>query len=105
MVESMAPGSVIVDLAAEQGGNCECTVKGETVIKHGVTIIGAVNLPSTIPYHASQLYSKNITSFLQVLYRDGKIDTECQDEIACESLLTTGGRVVNLKVREALNLT
>ena len=105
MIRAMAPGSVVVDLAAEQGGNCECTVKGETVTKHGVTIIGPVNLPSSVPYHASQLYSKNITSFLQVLYKDGRIDTECQDEIACGSLLTTDGRVVNEKVREALGLT
>jgi NAD(P) transhydrogenase subunit alpha len=102
MVGAMAPGSVVVDLAAEQGGNCECTVPGETVMKHGVTIMGPINLPSSVPYHASQLYSKNITSFLQVVYRDGSVDTECQDEIACNSLLTTDGRVVHEEVREAL---
>jgi NAD(P) transhydrogenase subunit alpha len=75
------------------------------VTKHGVTIIGPVNLPASVPYHASQLYSKNISSFLKVLYREGKIDTGCRDEIACESLLTTDGDIVNEKVREVLGIT
>jgi NAD(P) transhydrogenase subunit alpha len=105
MVRAMAPGSVIVDLAAEQGGNCECTQRGETVTKHGITIMGPLNLPASVPYHASQLYSKNISSFLKVLYRDGSIDTGCRDEIACESLLTTDGQIVNEKVREALGIS
>ncbi len=104
MVKRMSPGSVILDLAAEQGGNCACTVPGETVSKHGVTVIGPVNLPSSVPYHASQLYSKNITSFLQVVYSEGKVDTKCRDEIACNSLLTTEGEVVNESVKEALGL-
>jgi NAD(P) transhydrogenase subunit alpha len=105
MIQAMAPGSVVVDLAAEHGGNCECTLKGETVNKDGVTIMGPVNLPATVPYHASQLYSKNITSFLRVLYKDKTIDIECRDEIACGSLLTTDGRIVNEKVIEAFGLS
>jgi NAD(P) transhydrogenase subunit alpha len=104
MVKGMEPGAVIVDLVAEQGGNCACTVPGETVTRHGVTVIGPVNLTSTVPYHASQLYSKNITSFLGVVMKEGQVDTECRDEIACESLLTKEGRLVNLKVQSALGL-
>ena len=104
MLKGMAPGSVIVDLAAEQGGNCDCTVPGETVTRHGVTVIGPVNLPSTVPYHASQLYSKNITSFLGVVLKEGRVDTECGDEITCESLLTKEGRLVHQKVQSALGL-
>jgi NAD(P) transhydrogenase subunit alpha len=104
MLKGMAPGSVIVDLAAEQGGNCDCTVPGETVTRHGVTVIGPVNFPSTVPYHASQLYSRNITSFLGVVFKEGRVDAECKDEIACESLLTRDGRLVNQKVESALGL-
>jgi NAD(P) transhydrogenase subunit alpha len=105
MLSGMAPGSVIVDLAAEQGGNCSCTVPGETIQKHGVTVMGPVNLPASVPYHASQLYSKNVTSFLSVIMKDGTVDTECRDEIACNSMLTTGGQVVHEGVREALDLS
>jgi NAD(P) transhydrogenase subunit alpha len=104
MVKGMKPGSVIVDLVAEQGGNCACTVPGETIMRHRVTVIGPVNLTSTVPYHASQLYSKNISSFLGVVMKEGQVDTECKDEIACESLLTKEGRLVNLKVQSALGL-
>jgi NAD(P) transhydrogenase subunit alpha len=104
MVKGMEPGAVIVDLVAEQGGNCACTVPGETVTRHGVTVVGPVNLPSTVPYHASQLYSKNITSFLAVVMKEGHVDTECRDEIACESLLTKDGQLVNVKVQSALGL-
>ena len=73
MVAAMAPGSVIVDLAAERGGNCELTQPGEIVVEHGVTIIGTVNLASTVPYHASQMYARNITAFLLHLFKDGKL--------------------------------
>ena len=76
MVASMAPGSVIVDLAAERGGNCELTRPGENVVVHGVTIIGAINLASTVPYHASQMYAKNLTTFLLHLVKDGKLQAE-----------------------------
>ena len=74
MVEKMRPGSVIVDLASEQGGNCELTQKGEVIDKHGVIIMGALNLPATVPYHASQMYSKNVTNFIVHLIKDGKVD-------------------------------
>ena len=73
MVKGMAPGSVIFDLAAERGGNCELTRPGETIVDHGVTIIGRINLASAVPYHASQMYARNLTSFLVNLVKDGKM--------------------------------
>ena len=100
MVARMAPGSVIVDLAAERGGNCELTRGGETVIEHGVTIIGEFNLASSVPYHASQMYAKNVTSFLLNLVKDGKLHINEADEIHRETLLTHGGEIVNARVRE-----
>src|SRR6202045_4117355 len=72
MVKQMSPGSVIVDLAAERGGNCELTRPGETVVESQVTILGPLNLPATVPYHASQLYARNVASFLGHLLRDGR---------------------------------
>jgi NAD(P) transhydrogenase subunit alpha len=101
-VRSMAPGSVIVDLAAERGGNCELTRPGETVVEHGVTILGPVNLPSTVPYHASEMYSKNVTTFLLNLVKDGRVDAGRDDPIVRETLVTRGGEVVNARVRELL---
>jgi len=100
MVARMAPGSVIVDLAAERGGNCELTRGGEIVIEHGVTIIGAFNLASSVPYHASQMYAKNVTAFLLNLVKDGKVQINETDEIHRETLLTHGGEIVNARVRE-----
>jgi NAD(P) transhydrogenase subunit alpha len=100
MVARMAPGSVIVDLAAERGGNCELTRGGETVVEHGVTIIGAFNLASSVPYHASQMYAKNLTSFLLNLVKDGKVQINESDEIHRETLLTRNGEIVNARVRE-----
>lgn len=100
MVAGMAPGSVIVDLAAERGGNCELSRGGETVIEHGVTIIGVYNLASTVPYHASQMYSRNVTSFLLHLAKDGKLDLNTEDEIIRETLVTKDGEVVNAKLRQ-----
>ena len=94
MVKGMAPGSVIVDLAAERGGNCELTRADERVVAHGVTILGPTNLASTVPYHASQMYSKNITTFLAHLVKDGAIRTGTDDEIVRETLVAHGGRVV-----------
>jgi len=94
MVKGMAPGSVIVDLAAERGGNCELTRADERVVEHGVTILGPTNLASTVPYHASQMYSKNITTFLAHLVKDGAIRTGTDDEIVRETLVAHGGRVV-----------
>ena len=104
MVMGMAPGSVIVDLAAERGGNCELTHVGEKVVEHGVTIIGWVNLASSVPYHASQMYARNLTSFLALLVKDGKVQLNLQDDIIRETLVTHGGEVVNARLREFFSL-
>jgi NAD(P) transhydrogenase subunit alpha len=104
MVASMAPGSVIVDLAGERGGNCELTRPGEIVAEHGVTIIGWFNLASTVPYHASQMYARNVSAFLLHLVKDGKLQLNLEDEIVRETLLTQGGEVVNARVREFFGL-
>jgi len=100
----MAPGSVILDLAAERGGNCELTRAGESSVQHGVTIIGPINLASGVPYHASQMYARNLTSFLNNLVKDGKVRPPESDDIIRETLLTQGGEVVNARVREMLGL-
>jgi len=104
MVEKMAPGSVIVDLAAERGGNCELTRSNQVVVEHDVTIIGYINLASTVPYHASQMYARNVAAFLLHLIRDGKIEIDVEDEITRETLVTQGGKVVNTRVREFFSL-
>jgi H+-translocating NAD(P) transhydrogenase subunit alpha len=104
MVKGMAPGSVIFDLAAERGGNCELTRAGQTVVEHGVTIIGRINVASQVPYHASQLYARNITTFLLNLVADGKLRCDSEDEIIRETLLTRGGEIVNRRVREFFSL-
>src|SRR5216110_906235 len=100
MVKGMAPGSVIVDLAAERGGNCELTRTGETVRAGGVTIIGAINLATSVPYHASQMYARNLTAFLLHLVKDGKLRLDVDDEIIRDTLVTRDGEVVNERVRE-----
>ena len=104
MVARMLPGSVIVDLAAERGGNCELTRAGETVVEHGVTVIGQSNLASTVPYHASQMYARNLSAFLLNLVKDGKFQLNEADEIHRETLLTRNGQIVNARVREFLGL-
>jgi NAD(P) transhydrogenase subunit alpha len=104
MVRRMAPGSVVVDLAAERGGNCELTRSGEVLIEHGVTIIGTINLASTVPYHASQLYARNIGAFLLHLVKNGKLQFDLDDEIIRETLLSHNGEVVNQRVREFFSL-
>jgi len=104
MVRGMAPGSVIVDLAAERGGNCELTRPDEVVVERGVTILGPTNLPSTVPYHASQMYAKNITTFLLHLVKDGAVKIDLSDEITRDTLFAQGGEVVNPRVRTALGL-
>jgi len=104
MVKKMAPGSVIVDLAAERGGNCELTKPSEVVVEHNVTIIGVFNLAGTVPYHASALYARNVSAFLQHLVRDGKLQLDLKDEIIRETLVTQGGEVVNARVREFFGL-
>jgi H+-translocating NAD(P) transhydrogenase subunit alpha len=105
MVARMAPGSVIVDLAAERGGNCELTKAGELiVVSHGITIVGWLNLASTVPYHASQMYARNVSAFLLHLVKDGKPRMDLTDEIIRETLLTRGGEVVNARIREFFSL-
>jgi len=104
MVKGMAPGSVILDLAAERGGNCELTRPGEAYAAHGVTIIGPVNLAGGIPFHASQVYARNLTAFLTNLVKDGKVRAAESDDIIRDTLLTQDGEVVNARVRESLGL-
>ena len=100
MVKGMAPGSVIIDLAAERGGNCEITEAGKTVVKHGVSIVGAVNLAQGVPYHASMMYARNVTAFLTHLIKDQKLNLNLEDEIVRETLLTRGGEIVQARIRE-----
>ncbi len=102
MVAGMAPGSVIVDLAAERGGNCELTKENQTVVAHGVPIIGQGNLTSMVPYHASQMYSKNIATFLLHLVKKGELTLDSEDEITRETMLTRDGNIVHARVREIL---
>jgi NAD(P) transhydrogenase subunit alpha len=104
MVAGMAPGSVIVDLAAERGGNCELTRTGENIVEHGVTIIGRINLATTVPYHASQMYARNITAFLLHLVKDGKFRIDTGDDIVANTLVTQAGEIVNPRVREFFSL-
>jgi len=104
MVQRMAPGSVIFDLAAERGGNCELTQSGKTVVEHGVSIIGRINVASEVPYHASQMYARNLTTYLTYMVKEGKLQLNQQDEIIRETLLTHGGEIVNPRVREFFQL-
>ena len=104
MVAGMGLGSVLVDLAAERGGNCELTRTGEKIVEHGVTIIGWINLASTVPYHSSQMYARNVTAFLLNLVKEGKLQINTKDEIIRETLLTQGGEVVNARLREFFSL-
>ncbi|HEX2661962.1 MAG TPA: Re/Si-specific NAD(P)(+) transhydrogenase subunit alpha [Candidatus Acidoferrum sp.] len=104
MVAGMAPGSVIVDLASERGGNCELTKPGEVVIEHGVTIIGYFNLATGMPYHASQMYARNLSAFLLHLVKEGKLQLNLDDEIVRETLLTKDGEVFNARVREFFSM-
>jgi len=103
MVSAMPPGSVIVDIAAERGGNCELTRAGETVVQDEVTILGPENLPSTVPNHASQMLSTNIAAVAKLLVRDGNISVNLDDEIIRESLVTHQGKVVHPRVAELLD--
>ncbi len=100
MVAGMAPGSVIVDLAAERGGNCELTQIGERVVTGGVTIIGWVNVGSSVPHDASQMYARNMVAFLTHLVKEGKPRLDADDEIIRSTLITRGGEVVNARVRD-----
>lgn len=100
MVAGMAPGSVIVDLAAERGGNCELTKADEVVVENGVTILGPTNLPSTVPYHASQMYARNMSTFLLHIIQAAEVQFDMGDEITVETLVTRGGEIVHKRIRE-----
>src|SRR5438445_643937 len=104
MTGAMAPGSVIVDIVAERGGNCELTRAGETIVHKGVTILGPLNLPSMMPYHASQMFASNVTAFLKLMVRDGALDLNLDDEIIRETLVTHGNHIVHPRVRESLGV-
>lgn len=105
MVAAMRPGSVVVDLAAERGGNCELTRPGETAVVGGVTVLGPVNLPAEVPYHASQMYAKNISTFLlNLVDKQGQVQINLEDEIIRETLVARDGQVVHPRVRQALGM-
>ena len=99
MVRRMAPGSVIVDLAAERGGNCELTRAEQDVVENGVLIIGRINLASGVAFHASQMYSRNVTAFLLNLVKKGQLEVNLEDEIIRDTLLTRDGQIVNERVK------
>jgi NAD(P) transhydrogenase subunit alpha len=101
-VENMRPGTVLVDLAAAGGGNCELTKPGETQVYNGVTLFAPLNLPTTVPGHASQLYSRNIANFLALIVKDGVLNLNMQDEILSGSCVAHEGKVVNSRVASAL---
>ena len=100
-VRAMDPGSVIVDLASERGGNCELTRPGETVVEDGVQIMGPLNLPAAVPNHASQMYSHNISTFLRHLLGEGELQFDMEDEITRETLVMRDGQVVHPRIRES----
>ena len=104
MVHGMGLGSLIVDLAAERGGNCELTRSGEKIVERGVTIIGWFNLASTVPYHASQMYARNVTTFLLNMVKEGQLQVNTSDDIVRETLLCQGGEIVNARLREFFSL-
>ena len=103
MVRGMRPGSVIIDLAAEQGGNCALTEPGKEVVKFGVVIIGPINLPSTMAFHASQMYAKTTTNFLAHLVKDGVIHLDLSDELTRSPLVTHQGEILNEAVKARLS--
>ena len=102
MVREMPFDSVIVDLAAEQGGNCELSRPGEKTTSHGVIILSPLNLPATVPYHSSQLYSKNITSFLLSMVKDGSFNPDPGDEIVKATMITKDGNMINENIENNL---
>lgn len=104
MVRGMQPGSVIVDLAAERGGNCELTKPDETVIENGVTILGPCNLSTTIPFHASQMFARNVVTFVKEITKDGAFALDMENEVHAGTLLTRDGEVVHTRIRELLGM-
>jgi NAD(P) transhydrogenase subunit alpha len=104
MLQGMHAGSIVVDLAAEQGGNCEASRPGETTTKHGVTVMAPFSLATTVPYHASQLYARNVATFVANLVKKGELKLDLNDEILRDSLVTRDGEITHPRVREALGL-
>jgi NAD(P) transhydrogenase subunit alpha len=105
MLKHMPPGSVVVDLAAERGGNVDVTRPGEKISVHGVTVIGPLNIPSAVPYHSSQMYARNVMAFVQNFIVKGAINLSVEDEINRDTMVAKDGEVVNARVREALGMT
>jgi NAD(P) transhydrogenase subunit alpha len=103
MIKNMRPGSVVLDMAVEFGGNCELSENGKTVKKHGVTIIGEPNLPSLVPTHSSDMYAKNILSLIQYISKEGKVTLKLDDEIVKGSLITYDGSVVHERIKALIN--
>ena len=101
----MKPGSVIVDLAAETGGNCELTEPGETVVKEDVTIAGPINLPASMPDHASSLYSRNVQSLLELMVKEGELTLDFDDEVLAGACITRDGEIVHEGARAAAGVT
>jgi NAD(P) transhydrogenase subunit alpha len=102
MFARMKPGSVIVDLAAEQGGNCVYTEGGKDIVRDGITIVGPINLPSSMPVHASQMYAKNVATLVQYIVKDGEVKIDFEDEIIAGSCIAHEGEIKNERVRQAL---
>jgi NAD(P) transhydrogenase subunit alpha len=102
-VHGMHPGSVIVDLAAERGGNCEVTRPDEHVVEQGVTVLGPSNLPASVPYHASQMYSRTITTFLRQMVKEGAVQLNMEDEVIRDTMVAHEGEIANERVRSLLN--
>ena len=102
MVEGMAPGSVVVDLAAEQGGNVESSVAGEVVQVNGVTVIGPANINSDAAHHSSLVYAKNVQNFLALILKDGQVTHDDGDDLVAGSVVAKGGSIVNERVKDAL---
>ncbi len=103
MVSDMKPGSVVIDLAAEMGGNCAITKPGEDVVHHGVKVVGPLNLPASMPTHASQMYAKNMATFLGHVTKDGELHLDFDDEITSGTCITKDTRVIHEATRKALN--
>jgi NAD(P) transhydrogenase subunit alpha len=104
MIEGMRPGSIIIDLASERGGNCEPTKNGETVKHGGASIIGPSNLPATVPFHASQMYAKNLATFLAEIINEGELNLDLDNEVIKGTMLTQGGEIVHGFAREVFGL-
>ena len=104
MVDAMNPGSIVMDLASENGGNCELTKKDEIIEYNGVIIDGTSNIPGTMPVHASELYSKNATAFLTYMIKNGELNLDLEDEIISGAMFTHHGEITNEQTKEALKV-